>query len=290
VFRVQRVINNNVIAVVEGDREVILTGRGLGFGQHPGGTYDPTRVERRFVLDDDRSADGFTSFIAELPYELLVLSNRIADHLAEHAGIRLSNATQLALADHIQFAVQRLAEGQRLGHPLLWELKSTYRREFTAALEILELIREGTGVVMPVDEAGFITMHLVNAELTGAMEASLGTATAVQDIVGIVRAHLGVALDPESVGYARFLTHVKFAVQRIEDNAMLTGTDSTLFDMVRQQDPTSYACALLVGDYVSQRYGCSLPDEELLYLMVHVNRLRSRDSAEPSDAAPGSGA
>ncbi|HEX6887182.1 MAG TPA: PRD domain-containing protein [Candidatus Nanopelagicales bacterium] len=278
-FQVERVINNNVIAAVEDGREVILTGRGLGFGQRPGSTYDPARVERRFVLDDDRSAEGFTSFIAELPYELLVLSNRIADHLAASTGITLSNATQLALADHIQFAIQRLAQGQRLSHPLLWELKSTYRREFTAALELLDLIREATGVVMPVDEAGFITMHLVNAELTGATEVSLGTASAVQDIVGIVRAQLGVALDPESVGYARFLTHVKFAVQRIEDGALLAGHDSTLFDMVREQDPTAYATALRVADYVRERYDLTLPEEELLYLMVHVNRLRARDGA-----------
>ena len=280
-FRVERVINNNVIVVLQDDREVILTGRGLGFGQQPGGTYDPSRVERRFVLDDDRSAEGFTSIISEIPYEVLVLSNRVADHLADSAGIHLSSAAQLALADHIQFAVQRLASGQRLEHPLLWELKSTYRTEFTAALEILEMIREATGVVMPVDEAGFITMHLVNSELTGDLDATMGTATAVQDIVGIVRAHLGVALTPDSAAYARFLTHVKFAVQRIEDDQLLVGADTQLYDMVRTKDPRAHECAVAIASYVEQRYGVALPEEELLYLMVHINRLRRRDATEP---------
>lgn len=278
-LRVARVVNNNVIVVIEDGHEVILTGRGLGFGQHPGGTYDPTRVERRFVLDDERSAEGFTSILSEIPYELLVLSNQIADHLSDTAGIVLSNPAQLALVDHIQFAIQRLAEGHRLEHPLLWELKSTYRQEFTAALEILDLVREAIGVVMPVDEAGFITMHLVNAELTGQLDATMGTATTVQDIVGIVRAHLGMALAPDSAAYARFLTHVKFAVQRIEDGQLLVGTDTQLYDMVRQKDPRSHECALAIAAYVAQRYSVDLPDEELLYLMVHVNRLRSRDTA-----------
>ena len=279
-FRIDRVINNNVIAVLEDGREVILTGRGLGFGQHEGGTYDPSRVERRFVLDDARSAEGFTSIISEIPYEVLVLSNRVADHLADSAGIQLSNAAQLALADHIQFAIHRLAAGQRLEHPLLWELKSTYRTEFTAALEILEMIREVTGVVMPVDEAGFITMHLVNSELTGDLDATMGTAMAVQDIVGIVRAHLGVALTPDSAAYARFLTHVKFAVQRIEDGQLLVGADTQLYDMVRDKDPRAHDCALAIASYVQQRYSVALPEEELLYLMVHINRLRRRDAAD----------
>ncbi len=279
VLRVERVINNNVISVLEDGREVILTGRGLGYQQHPGGTYDPARVERRFVLDDDRSAEGYASLISEIPYEVLVLSNRIADHLAAGVGIQLSSAAQLALADHIQFAVLRLAKGQRLEHPLLWELKSTYRAEFTAALEILDMIRASTGVDMPVDEAGFLTMHLVNSELTGDLAASMGTATAVQDIVGIVRAQLGVPLLPDSAAYARFLTHVKFSVQRIEDGQLLTGTDSQFYDLVREKDPAAHRSALAIADYVAQRYGVVLPDEELLYLMMHINRLRTRDTA-----------
>jgi beta-glucoside operon transcriptional antiterminator len=278
-FRVNRVINNNVISVLEDDREVILTGRGLGYQQHPGGTYDPTKVERRFVLDDDRSAEGFTSVIAEIPYEVLVLSNQIADHLKATLDLTLSSAMQLGIADHIQFAMQRLAAGQRLEHAMLWELKSTYRREFTAALEILDMIRAQTGVGMPVDEAAFLTMHLVNAELNGDMSTTLSTTSAVQDIVSLVRDQLGVPLEPDSVAYARFLTHVKFAVRRIEDGQLLVGTDLTLYDMVRVQDPDAHTCAMVIAGYVRDRYGLDLPEEELLYLMVHVNRLRHRDVA-----------
>lgn len=276
-FRVSRVINNNVISVLEDGREVILTGRGLGFQQRPGGTYDPAKVERRFVLDDDRSAEGFTSIIADIPYEVLALSNRIADHLLATLGLALTSAMQLAIADHIQFAMQRLATGQRLEHAMLWELKSTYRREFTAALEILELVHADTGVVMPVDEAAFLTMHLVNAELNGDMSTTVSTTTAVQDIVALVRERLGVPLEPDSVAYARFLTHVKFAVRRIEDGQLLVGSDSQLYDMVREKDPQAHEVALAIGRYVHDRYGVDLSEEELLYLMVHVNRLRHRD-------------
>jgi len=280
VFRIDRVINNNVIGVIENGQEVILTGRGLGFGQHAGGTYDPSRVERRFVLADGRSAAGFTSVISELPYEVLVLSNRIADYLEQELGLTLTSAIQIALADHIQFAIERLASGQRLENTLLWELKSTYRREFTAALHILEMVREATRVVLPIDEAGFVTMHLVNAELTGNLSASIGTATAVQDIVALVRQHLGLAIPADSGAYARFLTHVKFAVQRIEEGTLLAGGDSRLHDLVRSTDPAAHECAQAVAAYVRDRYAVVLPEEEQLYLMLHISRLRTRDEAD----------
>ncbi len=277
-FRINRVINNNVISALEDDREVILTGRGLGFGHHAGDTYDPSKVERRFVLDDDRSAAGFTNVISQLPYEVLVLSNQIADYLQDSLGLTLTAPIQLALADHIQFAIERLAAGQRLENAMLWELKASYRDEFTAALHILEMVRESTHVALPVDEAGFITMHLVNAELSGTMSATVGTTTAVQEIVGIVRDRLGIPIAADSGAYARFLTHVKFAVQRIEDGQMLGGSDdSQLYAIVREKDPEAHECALAIAGYVLGHYGVTLPEEELLYLMLHVNRLRTRD-------------
>jgi beta-glucoside operon transcriptional antiterminator len=164
-----------------------------------------------------------------------------------------------------------------LENALLWELKSTYRREFTTALEILEMVGESTGVVLPVDEAGFITMHLVNAELTGNLSASMGTASAVSEIVALVRERLAVPLAIDSVDYARFLTHIKFALQRIEEGRLLTSADSMLYEMVKSSDPTSYDCAVAIAQLVHERYDVQLPDEEMLYLMVHVGRLRARD-------------
>ncbi len=83
------------------------------------------------------------------------------------------------------------------------------------------------------------------------------------------------------MAYARFMTHVKFAVRRIEDGQLLVGTDSQLYDMVRAKDPKAHEVALAIAAYVQQRYQVELPTEELLYLMVHVNRLRHRDVGDP---------
>ncbi|HSO05281.1 MAG TPA: PRD domain-containing protein, partial [Candidatus Limnocylindrales bacterium] len=70
---------------------------------------------------------------------------------------------------------------------------------------------------------------------------------------------------------------VKFAVRRIEDGQLLVGTDLTLYDMVREKDPQAHDVARAIAAYVRTRYERDLPEEELLYLMVHVNRLRHRD-------------
>ncbi|MGV1004506.1 MAG: PRD domain-containing protein [Candidatus Nanopelagicales bacterium] len=279
-FRVDRVINNNVISAREEGREVILTGRGLGFGMQPGSTYDPARVERRFVLADEPAAAGFKNVISELPYEVLVLSNRIADHLAEAFGLELGAPAQLALADHIQYAVARLAAGERLANSMTWELKATYPAEFQAALQVMAMIRDATGVSMPIDEAGFITMHLVNARRDGPTAQVDGPAPITAAVVALVERRMGLKLDVGSVAYARFLTHLKFSLQRIESGQLLSGPDSGLYPVVRERAPQAHACALEIGALVAQRYQVALPDEELLYLMLHINRLAAREEAE----------
>ena len=43
----------------------------------------------------------------------------------------------------------------------------------------------------------------------------------------------------------------------------------------------SHAQLVKMAGYVRARYRVELPDEELLYVMVHVNRLRRRDAPVP---------
>ena len=187
---------------------------------------------------------------------------------------------QLAIADHIQFAMQRLATGQRLEHAMLWELKSTYRREFTAALEMLEMIHASTGVVMPVDEAAFLTMHLVNAELNGDMST-----TREHD-------HGGPGHRGPRAGAARRAPGAGLGgVRAVPDPREVRGPAHRGRAAARRHRPrrSTTWCGCRTRKHTSapwrspgtcaDRYDVDLPEEELLYLMVHVNRLRHRDVA-----------
>lgn len=64
---VLRVFNNNVVLARDAEgREVVLTGRGLGFQAKPGDPVDDDRVVRVFVPDDGRSADNFAAAVAAI--------------------------------------------------------------------------------------------------------------------------------------------------------------------------------------------------------------------------------
>ena len=50
-LRIRKVINNNVVSCVDSDgQELVVMGRGLGFGAKPGMTLDASAVEKIFRI------------------------------------------------------------------------------------------------------------------------------------------------------------------------------------------------------------------------------------------------
>ncbi|MGV1004020.1 MAG: PRD domain-containing protein [Candidatus Nanopelagicales bacterium] len=285
-FRIHRVLNNNVVSVLQDGAEVILTGLGIGYRKKPGDLYDPSLAEQRFVIDD--AGAGYVSVLVDLSYEMIGLAERIRIYLERNLGVRLTTVQQLALADHIQLAVERSKAGLRLDGALVWELKHAYGAEFAAAEAILELAAEVTGVHLPVEEAAFITTHIVNAELSSGvsgeeLRTTNRTTGAVGEIMSMVREGIP-GLESGSADYARALTHVKYTVQRVITDSMLRNDDHHLFEAVRAKEPAAWQVTEAIAAYVSEAFGTDLTEDELFYLMLHIGRLRASIAHETASA------
>lgn len=70
---VLRVFNNNVVLARDGDREVILTGRGIGFQAKPGQHVDDAKIVRRFIPVDGKDPDHMAQQVAGIPPEIIRL-------------------------------------------------------------------------------------------------------------------------------------------------------------------------------------------------------------------------
>ncbi len=106
-MKILRVFNNNVVLAKDGAREVIVTGRGLGFQAKPGQRVDDAKIVRVFVPADGRDPDHIAELLSEIPPEIirLVTDAMTATGLAEQAESQPTLV--MALADHITGAVQR---------------------------------------------------------------------------------------------------------------------------------------------------------------------------------------
>ncbi len=66
---IKKVYNNNVILAFENSskKEVILTGCGIGFGKKPNDTIDDSKIEKKFVIQDNNFESKVNKLASEIP-------------------------------------------------------------------------------------------------------------------------------------------------------------------------------------------------------------------------------
>ena len=106
--RVLKTINNNVVSCLDDQgKELVVMGKGLGFGAKPGDPLNGKLVEKVFRMDSPETITRLKDTFARLPEQLLELCSQVIDYANEVLGRRLNESIYLTLTDHIQFAIQR---------------------------------------------------------------------------------------------------------------------------------------------------------------------------------------
>lgn len=273
-YRISRVIGNNFVCTVdETGREVILRGLGIGFKKKPGDLVPGRQIEKIYALRDPEQSSRLQQLLADVPPEFLEVSTEIIEAAEGRIGRRLSENVYITLTDHISFAVERLKTGVEYPNHLLWEITNFYPAEFAVGLQALDIISERLGYRLPRDEAGFIALHIVNAEIDGKMSDMVRITEMIRKIVSEVQAYYDVALDEQSLDYGRFLTHLKFLGQRITQNRYAPDDDSEFQNMIVRRYQHDYHCAERIRAALSESFGIQLPPEEMTFLTIHLHRL-----------------
>ena len=164
-----------------------------------------------------------------------------------------------------------------MSNQLKTEIKKFYPLEYQIGLKALEMIKSELGIELPEDEAASIAMHFVNAELDNTnMNQTMMITKMIQNCMNIVKYHFKIKLDEESEYYSRFVTHLKYLTYRL-----FTGTgyethgeeDEELFEMITRKYADEYKCAKRIALFVDKELNFILPDEELMYLTIHIRKI-----------------
>ncbi|WP_442599870.1 BglG family transcription antiterminator LicT [Neobacillus sp. D3-1R] len=273
-MKIHKVINNNVISVLtENNQEMVVMGRGLAFKKKTGDPVEEELIEKVFTLENKDVSDRFKTLLNEVPTEYMEISDEIISYAKDTLGKKLNESIYVSLTDHIHFAVQRHQKGMDIKNALLWEIKRLYRDEFNIGKEALNIIEQKVGVALPEDEAGFIALHVVNAELNEEMPNILNITKVIQEILTLVKDHFHMEFDEESLNYYRFVTHLKYFAQRMFSKTSLTSDDDFLFHTVKERYTEAAACTDQIRKFVLEKYDYELTNEEMLYLTIHIARV-----------------
>lgn len=274
-MKIKRVINNNTVMVADDkEREIILRGIGIGFRRKSGDDVDMAQIEKWYARFDETQVRHFQRLAEEIPYEYMHMTSEIISYAQISLNKELDENLYIALLDHLNFAISRIQKGIELKNSMLWEIKHYYNHEYKIGLEALALIKQYAKVDMPEDEAGFIAMHILNAEMDLDMGHSTVMTRLIQDVINIVRYHFHIAFEEDSLDSERFITHLKFFIQRSMHNKKTNAWDDELQNMIRTQYLEAYKCAQKIASYIISSTLYAVPEEEVIYLTVHIQRLQ----------------
>ncbi|MEA5155300.1 PRD domain-containing protein [Raineyella sp.] len=280
-MEILRVFNNNVVLSRDASgQEVILTGRGLGFRARPGDSVDPARVARTFVPHDGRDPDNLGTQIAAIPPEHIVLADEALEIARHELDTELPTHVVVALADHLSFAIKRVAAGMVLDYPLRSEISHLYPKELAAATHIVAYVNARLDQPIPDDEAIAVTLHLVNAGFaTGDLSETYRITGLFRQLFDVLEQAYGRPFDRDTVSAARFITHLRYFFIRMKKGEQLAEGHEILAAAIQQAYPEAYACALKLTAVLELRLGDEITDNEVLYLTMHVARLASEKEA-----------
>lgn len=273
-MKITRVINNNVVSAINDRRqEMMLLGSGIGFQKKKGDDVDAGKIEKEFFLKSKNVTGKLYALLAQIPMEYIRVSDSIIQYAKETLNKELNENIYLTLTDHINFAVARYKQGMNFNNALLSEIKAFYSNEFRVALKALDMINREFDIALPEDEAGFIALHIVNAELGSEMEETMKITQLIQNVLNIIRYQFKIDFNESSIHYSRLTTHLKFFAYRLFNDTVVKNGDSDFLHIIKEKYADEYKCSLRIAKLIRADYGKELTEDELVYLTVHIKRV-----------------
>ena len=150
------------------------------------------------------------------------------------------------------------------------------RLEYLIGQAAIRMIERKLKVTLPQDEAAFIALHIVNAELDLDMTEMVSMTKLTQHILKIVDECFPDQMDKESVFYERFITHLKFFAQRIFTGNEVESDDTEFQEIIRNKYQECLDCVEKIRIYIKNTCNHDITDEEMMYLTVHIKRVITR--------------
>lgn len=272
---ISKVFNNNCVATVQDDKELILTGSGIGFQKKVNDKIDPEKIEKKFLVVDEHRKD-FEQLINSIPIDYFETTRTIIEYAEEKLGGNLSDSINVPLTDHIANAIYRFNEGLHLPNLFLNDFKTFYPNEYEVAEWALEYINKRYDIKLPEDELAYLTMHLVNGGSGKGITHAQNTVYLVNEVTRIISEELDLDLDKDSLPYQRLITHLKYLSHRVlgNDDALVTEDMEDDFSLLLVMKLKKYEPAInKISMFVEKRFNYKLSMDERMYIGIHLYQL-----------------
>ncbi|HRM89714.1 MAG TPA: PRD domain-containing protein [Thomasclavelia ramosa] len=268
---IKKLNNNYALALDTNGENIIVEGKGIGFIRMPCELEDLSIISRAYY--DTKTQD--IELVKNIPEEVLSICERVVDFVSTKIGDKLNPNLTFILADHIEFCIERYENNIEVKMPIYYDIEYLYPAESAAADFALKLILEDMNVLLPESEKTGIALNIINSELK-LVDESETNHEFVELCISIVEKVLEIEIEKTSFNYVRFVTHLEYLSKRIYDKKNIDTENTQLYEWVSNNYPEIKKCVDVICQVLKKKK-IYMNREEKLYLMLHINRVCSRE-------------
>ena len=274
-MKIKKVLNQNAVLVLDEGQEKVAVGKGVGFNKTKNDVLSRQLVERMFVMEPE-GLKKLQVLLSQIEDKYFLASEEIIQHAETVLGEKLNEHINIGLSDHIAFAAENIQNNIIVRNKLLSEIEILYSEEFAIAQWAVEYLTQTLEIPFSYDEAGYIAIHIHSAR-SGRTDnsKSIREVTIVSEIIHLIEQELAIDIhdDKNSLSYSRLVNHLRLFIHRFQQNqdAVL---DEEILEVVKKKYAESYEISKKVQVLLMRKFHYQVPNEELGYLSIHIERLR----------------
>lgn len=274
-YRITKILNHNSFMGIESknDQECLIMGKGVAFGKKVGQTVSVTGDARVYSLKELTDRGEAKDIIKSVSPLCLELANEVLDRAEEEFG-KVDRSILFTMADHLDFAVRRIQNGEQISNPLTDDIRIMFYKEYKVAGCIRDLLKEKLGIRIDEHEIGYIALHVHAAIVDENVSQAMEIARTVRECICMVEEETGKSIDVMSLSYNRLMNHVRYMVARAIHGEKLK---MSLNDYMSVKFPGPYMTAEKICRKMEKSLKLPIPDIEIGYLAMHLERMMDRE-------------
>lgn len=274
-MKIKKVLNQNAVLVLDEGQEKVAVGKGVGFNKTKNDVLSRQLVERMFVMEPE-GLKKLQVLLSQIEDKYFLASEEIIQHAETVLGEKLNEHINIGLSDHIAFAAENIQNNIIVRNKLLSEIEILYSEEFAIAQWAVEYLTQTLEIPFSYDEAGYIAIHIHSAR-SGRTDnsKSIREVTIVSEIIHLIEQELAIDIhdDKNSLSYSRLVNHLRLFIHRFQQNQYAV-LDEEILEVVKKKYAESYEISKKVQVLLMRNFHYQVPNEELGYLSIHIERLK----------------
>ncbi|MCR5525765.1 MAG: PRD domain-containing protein [Lachnospiraceae bacterium] len=269
-YRITKVLNHNaVIAVDDETKEYLIMGKGIGFGRKITEEIYPAEGTTMYSLQSDSERGTAEDIVKQVDPICLEIADSVLNEAEKNFG-KVDRKILFPMADHLQFAIGRMTNNEKIKNPLTDDIKVLFHVEYKTAEIARKLVEEKFSVTITDDEVGFLALHVHSAIEDESVSQAMQTAHVINECIEAIEKNTGIHLETTSLGYNRLMNHIRYMVVRMNTGEKLK---LDMNDYMKIKYPETFEIAQRICDEMAVSLKKELQEAEIGYLAMHIERV-----------------